>query len=129
MRPPMKALLTFARATLLATSALLIGACSGDSTTQPTSSLAPTAANKSLVGVYDGTYTVTIDPKVSNTLQAPSGSALTIPANAICSLSGSGYGAQYWNSPCAPQTNPITLTFVITNSQTDHPRIDFYPAL
>jgi hypothetical protein len=102
---------------LLAASAFL-GACSNDSTAPAvlttgetpvgSSQFQPSAATRSLVGVSDGVYTFAINPKKQQTLYLGA-NALFIPANAVCDLSSSSYGAAHWTSK--------------------RPSIDFQPAL
>ncbi|MDQ2664950.1 MAG: hypothetical protein M3Z05_02970 [Gemmatimonadota bacterium] len=89
---------------------------------------APTAADKAMIGVVDGTYSVTFDPNQSESF-ALGPNHLDIPAGAVCDLLTSGYGAAYWDAPCDPETHPVTLTVVIQNAASDHPGINFYPAM
>lgn len=75
----------------------------------------------------DGTYTVTLDPSVANTLSfGPS--KLEIPAGAICAVGTSGYGASFWDTPCDPQTAKIQLQIAVSSTSVG-PSIDFNPAL
>ena len=89
---------------------------------------APTAAEKALIGVVDGTYSVTFDPTQDESF-ALGPNHLDIPAGAVCDLLTSGYGAAYWDQSCEPQQQPVTLTVVIQNASSDHPSINFYPAM
>lgn len=125
--------------TTVATASLLLAGCAGDATSptaaQPksttsfrTSPFVPTDAQRALVGVADGTYTFTIDPTQTQTLQLGA-SGLYIPANAVCDLATSSYGMGTWNDACAPQTAPMTITAVVHNAATDHPSVEFQPAL
>jgi hypothetical protein len=41
----------------------------------------------------------------------------------------SGYGAEYWNAPCDAQKGQVTIQVTIRNAATDHPGIEFSPAL
>jgi hypothetical protein len=117
--------------------ALILGACSGEvsspasansKTVQGTSMYVPSEADKALIGVVDGTYSVTIDP--AKDASFPLGpNHLDIPANGICDLVTSGYGAAYWDKPCTPQVLSVTLTVVIKNATSDHPSLNFYPAM
>jgi hypothetical protein len=111
--------------------------CAGDTTapaartpetTQSPALLSPTAASHALVGVVDGVYTFTIDPARRQSLSIGS-SRLDIPERAICRLTGSGYGPSAWDDECKPERGLVTITAVVRNAQTDHPRIDFEPAL
>ena len=54
---------------------------------------------------------------------------ITIPANAICDLATSGYGAAFWNKPCQPLKGSIVITATIFNGNDGQPYIDFQPAM
>jgi hypothetical protein len=121
----------------LAAASLMLAACAGDATApvapknltqEGTSPFVPTDAQRALVGVVDGVYTFNIDPTQTHTLQLGA-SGLYIPANAICDLGTSSYGIGTWNDDCAPQTRPMTITAVVRNAATDHPSVEFQPAL
>jgi len=137
MRMPMQARLSSARVTLLA-SALLLGACAREVTSpaastpnraiEASSMFVPSASTKALVGVADGTYSVTFDPTRSQSFSLGP-NHLDIPARAICDLLTSGYGSGYWNRPCTSQKLPVTLTVIIKNSQSSHPEVQFFPAM
>ena len=137
MRTPMQARFSVTRYALLA-SALFLGAC-GSEVTQPAAVAgkkaveaaampAPEYANKALIGVPDGTYAVTFDPRYNQSFWLGQ-NHLDIPAYSVCNMLTSGYGADTWDKPCTPQTLPVTLTVVIKNSQSTHPQIDFFPAM
>ncbi|HUR21544.1 MAG TPA: hypothetical protein VMZ90_12090, partial [Vicinamibacterales bacterium] len=131
MRKPMKARFTPLRLALFA-GAAIVGACSGEVTspTASTSSMSiegsskfvPTDAQKAMIGVKDGTYVFTVDPKYNQVLELGP-NRLELPANAICNLATSGYGVATWNQACAPQTAAVTITVVIKNASSDNPRI------
>jgi len=125
--------------TTVATASLLLAGCAGDATSpnaaQPkstsvvrTSPFQPTDAQRALVGVADGTYTFTIDPSQDQSLQLGA-SHLDIPANAVCDLASSSYGVGTWNDACTAQTDTFTITAVVRNAATDHPSVEFQPAL
>jgi hypothetical protein len=136
MRMPMQARPIASRLTLVA--ALLVGACSGEVTSpaastpmkavEATSMHVPTTSQKALIGVVDGTYAVTFDPRRDQSFSLGP-NRLDIPANSVCNMLTSGYGADYWNRSCSPHTLPITLTVVIKNSQSTHPEVQFFPAM
>ena len=90
--------------------------------------LVPTAAEKALVGVADGTYRVTFDP-TQNQVFALGPNRLEIPANAVCALGTSSYGSAFWNSPCTSETRPVRLTVTVKDANSDHPSVDFQPAM
>ena len=124
---------------LLAIGGVLLGACAGDSTaplaTTPVSSqeqaspFVPTAAQTALIGVVDGTYQLTIDPRRDQYFMLGA-NLLSIPASSVCTLgAASGYGAGTWDLPCTPESRPVTISAVVRDAATDHPRIDFHPAL
>lgn len=124
--------------TLAATA--LLAACSGESTAPKTATLTqasqvrtspfvPTALQRSLVGIGDGTYSIKFDPSVDNSFVLGA-NYLSLPANAVCKLDGtSGYGAEFWNASCVPETDSVTITVQISDANTDHPRMDFFPAM
>jgi hypothetical protein len=137
MRLPMMARYRISTLSALALAGVLLAGCAGESTRpsalQKTSQLrtspfSPTAAQKALVGVSDGTYTFEIDPSQPQSL-ALGASHLDIPANAVCDLATSSYGTDHWNEDCSAQTEPFTITAVVRNAATDHPSVDFEPAL
>ena len=97
-------------------------------TTQRTSTFVPTAAQKALIGVTDGTYRVTFDPK-QNQVFSLGPNRLEIPAYAVCALGTTSYGPTFWNAPCAPQTAPVQLTVTVKNAASDNPSVDFQPAM
>ena len=115
-------------------------ACSTDALDQATGprSMAPTTANhdsgKSSFGTAfpdmskDGTYIVSIDPNVANTL-VMGVNKLDIPAGAVCDLATSGYGPSFWNLPCVSQTRAMQLTITISSSGGSGTSIDFNPSL
>ena len=140
MRLPMMARSRASLVPLLTTVAsLMLAGCAGDATSpsaaQPktlsafrTSPFVPTDAQRALVGVADGTYTYQIDPSQAQSLTFGA-SHLDIPANAVCDLATSSYGMGTWNDSCATQTEPFTITAVVRNAATDHPSVEFQPAL
>ncbi len=136
MLTPMKARAVVTRYTVLV-GALFIGACSGEvsspaaisgKTLEGSSMYAPTSSDKALIGVADGTYAVTFDPTQNQSFSLGP-NHLDIPAYGVCNLLTSGYGAAYWNRSCNPQLLPVTLTVVIKNAASDHPSINFFPAM
>lgn len=137
MRKPMLARSTAARLALLCTVAVLLGAC-GESTTAPSarrsttpeakSMFVPDAASKSIYGVADGTYTFSFDPSEDQEFRLGP-NHLDMPANSVCNLVTSGYGSDYWDAPCTPQRQRVTLTVTIRNAATDHASVDFLPAM
>jgi hypothetical protein len=138
MRLPMMARYRISTLVTLAAAVLLAG-CSGETTApnaakttvsqQAISPFAPTDAQKALVGISNGTYSLTFDPSQDNAFTLGA-NYLSLPAQAVCKLDGSsGYGAEYWNRSCVPETDPVTISVVISDAETDHPRLDFYPAM
>lgn len=120
---------------LFAVSGMLIGACAGEVTApraaasnEATSMFVPSEAAKALIGVADGVYKVTFDPTQNQSL-ALGPNSISIPGNAVCNLATSGYGVDYWNKACAPETHPVTLVITIKNAASAHPSIDFAPAM
>jgi hypothetical protein len=137
MRLPMMARYRISTLSALALASVLLAGCAGESTrpaaarssTQlSTSSFVPTAAQRALVGVSDGTYTFDIDPTDREFLRIGA-SVLDIPAYAVCDLDESTYGAGHWNESCKRQSRRFKITAVVRNAATDHPSVDFEPAL
>jgi hypothetical protein len=137
MRLPMMARYRISTITMLALAGVLLSACAGDSLKPPavqktsqlqTSTFVPTAAQKALVGVSDGTYSITIDPTRNQTVSLGA-SRLDIPANAVCDLDHSSYGVGHWDEKCLPERSRFRITAVVRNAATDHPSVDFEPAL
>jgi len=93
-----------------------------------TSPFKPGDAQMALVGVSDGTYSFTIDPTHDQTLQFGA-SGLYLPANSICDLSSSSYGVSFWNDSCSVERSSVTITAVVRDAATDHPSVDFQPAM
>jgi hypothetical protein len=109
---------------MLAATSVMLAACAGESTAP----VATPGAQKALVGTGDSTYTFTIDPTQPQSLSFGA-SHLDIPANAVCELATSSYGVQYWNDGCTPETAPFTITAVVRDAATDHPSVEFQPAM
>jgi hypothetical protein len=137
MRLPMMARYRISTLTALAMAAVLLAGCAGESTRPSaiqkasqlrTSPFSPTAAQKALVGVSDGMYSFVIDPSQDQSLSLGA-SHLDIPANAVCDLASSSYGIGHWEEACTAQADTFTITAVVRNATTDHPSVDFEPAL
>ena len=137
MLRPTKARTVAARFTMIA-GAMFLAACSGEvtspaakapaTTLEATSMFVPSASAKALIGVADGTYSVTFNPGADQLFRLGP-NHLSIPANSVCNLLTSGYGAPYWDRPCLPQLAPVTLTVIIKNASSLHPSIQFFPAM
>ena len=121
---------------LFIASATLIGACAGEVTApgaashEATSMFVPSDAAKALIGVADGVYKVTFDPKADQLLHLGP-NAISIPRDAVCNLdlSVTGYGATSWNKDCRPETQPVNLVITIKNATSARPSISFSPAM
>jgi hypothetical protein len=137
MRLPMMARYRLSTLTALALMGMLLAGCAGDTiapraiqhTSQlRTSPFVPTDAQKALVGVSDGSYSFVIDPSQAQSLSLGA-SHLDIPANAVCDLASSSYGVGHWEDSCDAQADTFTVTAVVRNAASDHPSVDFEPAL
>ena len=80
------------------------------------------------MGVIDGVYTFTIDPKKDQTIKLGA-SSLDLPASSVCTLATTSYGPTKWNDACVPESLPVTITAVVKNAATNHPSIEFAPAM
>ena len=96
--------------TMMAAAGVLLAGCSGEATAPKaaesaaasqsrTSPFAPSAAEKALIGVADGTYEFDVDPSVDQAVNLGP-NYLSIPANAICDIATSSYGMEHWNEAC-----------------------------
>jgi len=101
---------------------------SSSTTAVRSSPFVPTAAQKALIGVTDGTYKVTFDPKQDQVFSLGP-NRLEIPAWAVCKLGTTSYGPEFWNAPCSPQTTLVQLTITVRNAASDNPSVDFQPAM
>ena len=137
MRKPMTARSSVRHLGLAVAVVSLLSACNVDRSIAPATRsttpeakapLMPQGADMQLYGVVDGTYVVTFDPTRDQNFYLGY-NHLSIPANSVCNLLTSGYGAAYWNSPCTPQTAPVTLTVTIKGASGNSPSVDFLPAM
>jgi hypothetical protein len=97
-------------------------------TPERASGFVPSAANLALVGVQDGVYTFTFDPR-QNQVLALGPNRLELPAGSICALGVSGYGPTLWNRGCNPERRSVTITVNVQNASSDNPSVDFQPAM
>ena len=74
-----------------------------------------------------GTYNVSVDPLTGATLNFGA-SKLVLPANAICAVGTSSYGADFWNSPCDLQAAKVQITVSVTSTSLGT-EVDFSPSL
>ena len=54
---------------------------------------------------------------------------INIPAGAICDLTTSGYGADFWQKSCKPLKGSIVITATVLEGPNGEPYIDFQPAM
>jgi hypothetical protein len=97
-------------------------------TTEARSPFAPTEASKALIGVTDGTYTVTFNPAIDQVFSLGP-NRLEMPGNSVCELGTSGYGPAYWDRPCTPESKPVTLIVTVKGASSSNPQVDFKPAM
>ena len=128
MRTPTQARTTAYRVSLLVATAMLMTACSGEPTKTSNLIKTPQTAEKALVGVVDGVYTFSIDPNTDQSIKLGA-SSLDLPANSVCTLATTSYGPDQWNNDCVPESLPVTITAVVKNAATNHPSIEFSPAM
>ncbi|MEO7711985.1 MAG: hypothetical protein ABIV10_03625, partial [Gemmatimonadaceae bacterium] len=93
-----------------------------------TSPFVPTEAQRALNGLKDGVYHFKIDPEENQILQLGA-SRLEIPKDAVCKLGRSSYGPAFWNDSCRLQENDFVITAMVRDAATDHPSVNFEPAL
>ena len=137
MRLPTMARRTNSTFSALILASYLLTGCAADSTAPSaiqemsqvrTSPFVPTEAQRALNGLRDGVYHFKIDPEEHQILQLGA-SRLEIPADAVCKLGRSSYGPSHWDDSCKLQENGFTITAVVRNAGTDHPSVNFEPAL
>ena len=136
MRTPMKARFTASPVALLV-AAIALSACHGDGSTAPAarsvtpqakSMFVPGEVSKAMFGVVDGDYVFTFDPSKDQAFYLGP-NYLSMPANSVCALGTSGYGMSFWDEACNPETLPVTITVKVRNASSDHPQVDFFPAM
>lgn len=118
------------RGAVAALAIVAVVACGGDGSVAPNAStpraaradLSPTAAESKITRF-------TVQPGHSTTQMISGGHKLVIPADAICDLESSGYGARTWENPCRPSAVPVTITAISSIDSAGHPSVDFTPAL
>ena len=137
MRLPTMARKRFTSFAVLILAGSLLAGCAADSTGPSaiqetsqvrTSPFVPTEAQRALSGLKNGVYQFRIDPEEKQVLQLGA-SRLEIPADAVCKLGRSSYGPSHWDDSCKRQEQNFTITAVVRNAETDHPSVDFHPAL
>lgn len=101
---------------------------SSGTTAVRSSPFVPTAAQKALIGVADGTYQFTFDPKQDQVFSLGP-NRLEIPAWSVCKLGTTSYGPAFWNASCTPQTTLVQLKVTVKNAASDNPSVDFQPAM
>ena len=103
------------------------GACSDQSTAAPTAEAPAFVAPANFLRVG---YVITfrVDNKQGAT-QKIGDHVLNLPANAICELGTSGYGATYWNKACKPARGSVVITATVLEGPDGEPYIDFQPAM
>src|SRR5690242_4735022 len=125
--------------------AVMLAACSDTTTAPPSPAARPHLSDKQFEqwlldngGVSrDGrgrankndsvwTKSFVVDPTQPTTIKLGDHSVY-FPANSICDLSSS-YGADQWDQPCTPATQPITVT-ASWNSKYGHAYVDFEPSM
>lgn len=111
-------------------------ACSMDATA-PSRLAAPqpvaSSGNASTERIHDDaaqagsqTYFVTIDPAHPNRLHFGK-HTLSIPADAVCRMDGSGYGLGVFDASCEPETMPVSITATVSADARGLPRIVLGP--
>jgi hypothetical protein len=122
----------------LTLSGVLVASSACSDATAPSHVAAPASAAALLqsVGQHDhqggwsrtASYEMTIDPRRRNVLQfGPY--TLSMPANAVCSLAGSGYGVDAFDTPCATERDPVTIRATVSTDARGHQRIDLQPQM
>lgn len=122
----------------LTLSGVLVASSACSDATGPSRVAAPASAAASVqsAGQHDHesgwgrttSYEMTIDPRRKNVLQLGQYS-LSMPANAVCSLRGSGYGVDTFDTPCTTERDPVTIRATVSTDTRGHQRIDLQPQM
>jgi len=104
----------------------LVGACA-DSTSAPTTSEVSVKGPAGFNKVVD-VQTFRYEPK-SGVTKRLGEHVISFPANSICEIGTSGYGAEFWDKPCTASSKAIMITAIIMADNEGHPYIDFQPAM
>ncbi|MEP6620807.1 MAG: hypothetical protein ABJE47_15890 [bacterium] len=127
MTKPTLARTTVTRMWFMAFGIMFLAAC-GEVPSAPKAGLHPVEVSRALSGVVDGVYTLNINPALDQTMVLGP-SHLDLPAGSICALGTSGYGPSFWDAPCKSESATVTITATVRNAATNHPSIQFAPAL
>jgi hypothetical protein len=105
----------------------LVGACADNSAVAPTAEAPAFVAPANFIKIG---YVVAFRVDNSKGITQKIGEhVINIPANAICELAVSGYGADYWNKSCSPMKGSIVVTATVLQGPDGAPMIDFQPAM
>ena len=121
--------------TLLAVAATLALAACSDSVSSPSApSSALRASGPHLTIGTTSVVSFWVNPMIDNIYQSYEGHRVIIPANSICQVGVSGYGAGTWDNACSTATAPILFTITTTtnaqglSNMTVQPDVRFSPA-
>ena len=118
---------SYAKAVFVFATLAIVGACADTNTVAPA---AETPTFVAPAGFLRVGYVVTF--RVDNSkgaTQMINDHVINIPANAICALGKSGYGADYWDKGCTPMKGSIVITAQVLAGPDGAPYIDFQPAM
>jgi hypothetical protein len=105
----------------------IVGACSDNSAVAPTSAAPVFVAPANFLQI-GSSITFRVDNS-QGAVQRLDDHVISIPAGAICDLTTSGYGPEYWGKSCAPMRGSVTITATVLKGLDGAPYIDFQPAM
>jgi hypothetical protein len=117
----------YAKAVFVFSTLAIVGACADSDAVAPTTEAPAFVAPANFLKTG---YVVAF--RIDNAkggMQLIGDHVINIPANAICDLATSGYGADYWNKSCSPMKGSVVVTATVLNGPDGEQMIDFQPAM
>ncbi len=106
---------------------LALGACADNNTAAPVAEVTARVAPANFLQL--GNSVVFTVKNQGSVTQEIGDHILYMPANAICDLATSGYGATTWNNTWKPMKGSITITATVFVGPEGQPYVDFQPAM
>src|ERR1043165_3117656 len=106
---------------------VMVNACADTTAVAPTTEAAPFVAPANFLKTG---YVVAF--RIDNgkgATQLIGDHVISIPANAICDLTKSGYGTDYWNKSCSPMKGSVVVTATVLKGPDGEPMIELQPAM
>jgi hypothetical protein len=110
----------------LTLASLSLAACS-DPVTDPSATTALRPSGPHMIIASTTVTTALVNPTIDNIYQSAEGHRVVIPANSICKVGVSGYGAGTWDNTCTPETLPILFTLTTTVNSAGYSNLTVQP--